>query len=69
MSQDGLVTPSTFQPPPLLEHDGNHIVLDGGAPDGLDLGFLLVGGVLAPIPKRVRLPHEADDDEADAPVS
>ena len=38
-------------------------MLDGGTPDGLDLGFLLVGGVLAPIPKRVRLPHE-DEDEA-----
>lgn len=67
MSDDGLVTPSTFQPPPLLEHDGNHIVLDGGAPDPLEAGFLLVAGVLAPVPRRVRLPHE--DEDADAPVS
>lgn len=68
MSQDGLVTPSTFQLPPLPEHDGNHIVLDGGSGplDPLQAGFLLVGGVLAPIPKRVRLPHEADDEDAPA---
>lgn len=64
MSQDGLITPSTFQPPPLLEHDGNHIVLDGGAPDPLAHGFSLVGGVLGPIPERVRLPHEDDEDLA-----
>ncbi|MCW2621725.1 MAG: hypothetical protein JWL64_1327 [Frankiales bacterium] len=68
MSDDGLVTPSTFQPPPLLEHDGSSLVLDDGGPrDPLEAGFLLVGGVLAPLPRRVRLPHE--DDDADEPVS
>ena len=64
MSNDGLITPSTFQPPPLLEHDGNHIVLDGGTPDPLEVGFVLAGGLLATIPKRVTLPHEEKQDPA-----
>ena len=34
-----------------------------GRPDPLDLGFVLVGGVLAPLPRRVRLPHEDDEGE------
>ena len=33
--------------------------------DALDGGFLLAGGVLAPLPAKVRLPHEEDEPEAD----
>ncbi len=52
-----MVTPTTFALPPGLEHDGNHIVLDGGAPDPLSTGFVLVGGMLAVLPKKVQLTH------------
>ena len=58
MSNDGLVTPSTFSLPPPVVSDAHEVVLAGGGPDPLRDGFLLVGGVLAPIPARVRLPHE-----------
>ena len=50
-------------PPSLLEADVDHVALSD-RPDPLDLGFVLAGGVLAPLPSRVRLPHE-DDDELD----
>lgn len=31
--------------------------------DPLDCGFLLSGGLLAPLPAKVRLPHEDDEGE------
>ncbi len=34
-------------------------------PDPLDDGFLLAGGVLAPLPPKVRLPHEDDEEEGE----
>lgn len=50
-------------PPSLLDADVDHVALsDRGDP--LEAGFLLAAGVLAPLPPRVRLPHE-DDDEPD----
>ncbi len=58
MSEDGMLTPTTFALTPNVEHDGNHIVLDGGAPDPLNDGFVLTGGMLAVLPKKVRLTHE-----------
>lgn len=72
MSEDGLATPLSFTLPPALASDGHEIVAEDRGPDPLDMGFLLLGGVLAPLPRRVRLPHEPDDDdeaedEADGP--
>jgi hypothetical protein len=48
---------------PPLDVPPDHIALDTRGPDPLDAGFVLSGGVLAPLPARVRLPHE--DDEQD----
>lgn len=48
--------------PSLLAADPSHVAFDDRR-DPLDLGFVLLGGVLAPLPPRVRLPHE--DDEGD----
>ncbi len=66
MSDDaGLVTALfVAQPPPpsLLEAPPEHVALDE-RPDPLQSGFLLVGGVLAPLPPRLRLPHEDDEGE------
>jgi hypothetical protein len=50
-------------PPSLLDADVEHIALSERR-DPLDEGFVLAGGVLAPLPPKVRLPHE-DDEEAD----
>lgn len=50
-------------PPSLLEADVEHVALSQRR-DPLDAGFVLAGGVLAPLPPKVRLPHE-DDDEID----
>lgn len=57
-----------LDPPPSLleaapEHVASYHVDHGNRPDPLDGGFLLVGGVLAPLPPRVRLPHEDDEGE------
>lgn len=56
-----MTTPTTFALPPALEHDGNHIVLNGGEPDPLRDGFVLVGGMLAVMPKKVAITHEDAD--------
>ncbi len=37
-------------------------------PDPLECGFLLVGGVLAPLPSKIRLPHEDDEDDEEPGV-
>ena len=48
--------------PSLLDAAPDHVALsDRGDP--LESGFLLIGGVLAPLPPRVRLPHEDDEGE------
>jgi len=66
MSDDaGLVMalPLAQPPPPsLLEAPPEHVAHDE-RPDPLQSGFLLVGGVLAPLPPRLRLPHEDDEGE------
>ena len=40
-----------------------HVLAVEHRDDPLDCGFLLAGGVLAPLPAKVRLPHEDDEDE------
>lgn len=66
MSDDaGLVSalPAVVAPPPsLITAPPEHVALSD-RPDPLEGGFLLVGGVLAPLPPRVRLPHEDDEGE------
>lgn len=65
MSEDaGLVSPlpAVQSPPPsLLQAPPEHVALSERG-DPLCGGFLLAGGVLAPLPPKVRLPHEDDDD-------
>lgn len=48
--------------PSLLEAAPEHVALSD-RPDPLDDGFLLIAGVLAPLPPRIRLPHEDDEGE------
>ncbi len=50
---------------PLVPTDAHVLAVDRPV-DPLDCGFLLSGGVLAPLPGKVRLPHE--DDEDDGPL-
>ncbi len=52
--------PPTFRAPELPRPPvpPEHVALDTRGPDPLECGFLLAGGVLAPLPARVRLPHE-----------
>jgi len=56
-------------PPSLLDTDVEHAALVDRC-DPLDAGFVLAGGVLAPLPGKVRLPHEDDEglDEDDSDV-
>jgi len=58
-------------PPSLVDADLDHIALSERR-DPLEGGFVLAGGVLAPLPPKVKLPHEevdpADDDEGTARV-
>ena len=57
------ISPHLDAPPPsLLAADPSHTAYDE-RPDPLQNGFLLLGGVLAPLPPRVRLPHEDDEGE------
>jgi hypothetical protein len=65
VSDDLAPTPPWFPavaaaPPSLLEADVEHVALSERR-DPLDTGFVLAGGVLAPLPPKVRLPHEEDD--------
>ncbi|MCY7366091.1 MAG: hypothetical protein LH469_12385 [Frankiaceae bacterium] len=66
MSEDaGFLTalPAADPPPPsLLTAPPEHVAHDD-RPYPLQSGFLLVGGILAPLPPRVRLPHEDDEGE------
>lgn len=45
------------------EHVAHYYADGGDRPDPLRDGFLLLGGVLAVMPERVRLPHEDDEGE------
>lgn len=69
MSDDGLFLPPSFQaapPPSSLQAPPDHVAHDDthlGRNDPLQHGFLLLGGLLAPLPPRVRLPHEDDEGE------
>ena len=54
------VPPSYAGPP--VPADG-HVLAVERPVDPLDCGFLLAGGVLAPLPPKVRLPHEEDEGE------
>lgn len=65
MTEDaGIVTaaPDLTPPPSLLAAEPDHVA-HSDRPDPLESGFLLIGGVLAPLPPRVRLPHEDDEGE------
>lgn len=59
--------PDFTAPPSLLvaapEHVAAYDIDHRDRPDPLDGGFFLVGGVLAPLPPRIRLPHEDDAGE------
>ena len=57
------IAPHLDAPPPsLLVADPSHTAhVDRGDP--LQSGFILVAGVLAILPPRVRLPHEDDEGE------
>lgn len=60
--------PAASPPPPsLLEADVDHVALSD-RPDPLDCGFVLAAGLLAPLPAKVRLPHEDDDTDDDDAV-
>lgn len=50
--------PPAYVGPPA---DGRTVLAVERPTDPLDCGFLLSGGVLAPLPAKVRLPHEDDD--------
>ncbi len=70
MSEDAgfaFALPDFTSPPSLLvaapEHVAAYDIDHGDRPDPLDGGFFLVGGVLAPLPPRIRLPHEDDEGE------
>ncbi|HVM26079.1 MAG TPA: hypothetical protein VM433_00195 [Mycobacteriales bacterium] len=57
-------TVDTTQPEPrsVVDEEAVSLAVDRG-PDPLDHGFVLAAGVLAPLPPKVRLPHEDDDAE------
>lgn len=59
------IAPHLDAPPPsLLVADADHVAhVSPDRRDPLDLGFVVLGGVLATIPPRVRLPHEDDEGE------
>jgi hypothetical protein len=69
MTEDLVQHPWTFdkgQPVPRAVVDEEAVTLAvERQPDPLDDGFVLAGGVLAPLPPKVRLPHEDDEDDAD----
>lgn len=52
----------TVEAPP-LEVPPHHVALDTRGPDPLECGFTVTGGVLAPLPAKVRLPHEGDEED------
>lgn len=56
-----LPTPLRSVEAPPLEVPPDHIAIDQRGPDPLDNGFVLSGGVLAPLPAKVRLPHEEEE--------
>lgn len=63
--EDLYALPATVVPDlPRPDVPPEHVALDTRGPDPLDCGFSLSGGVLAPLPAKVRLPHEDDDPEA-----
>jgi hypothetical protein len=56
------------QPVPrsVVDDEAVALAVDRG-PDPLDGGFVVTDGVLAPLPPKVRLPHEDDDVDAERP--
>ena len=54
--------PATLIGPPPPVADGHVLAVERPA-DPLDCGFLLAGGVLAPLPAKVRLPHDEDAED------
>lgn len=58
-----VVPAAALTPPPSLLTAPPEHVRTCDRPDPLRAGFLLAGGVLAPLPERVRLPHEDDPGE------
>ncbi len=58
---DFTLLPPSYAGPP-VPTDAHVLAVDRPA-DPLDCGFLLSGGVLAPLPGKVRLPHEDDEDD------
>ena len=66
MAEDLVQHPFTMdqvQPLPrsVVDDEAVALAVDRG-PDPLESGFVLAGGLLAPLPPKVRLPHEDDDD-------
>lgn len=72
MGEDLVPSPWTFdvvQAMPPVEVPPEHIApARERGPDPLEGGFLLAGGVLAPLPARIRLPHEDDEDDEEPAV-
>jgi hypothetical protein len=58
----GEVAPAPLFAAPPPEHV---LVLGDRGPDPLEHGFDLTGEHVAPLPPKVRLPHEDDDEDAD----
>ena len=55
--------PPSYVGPP-VPADGHVLAVERPA-DPLDCGFLLAGGVLAPLPAKVRLPHDEDAEDGE----
>lgn len=65
--QAGWTPAATAPPPSLLEAEPEHVSTSDRL-DPLEFGFLLSAGVLAPLPARLRLPHEDDDEDDPEPA-
>ncbi len=61
---DDMVLPPAYAAPPAQVD--THVLAVERPADPLDCGFLLAGGVLAPLPAKVRLPHDEDAEEEPA---
>ena len=61
--EDLYALPATILAPeaPPLPVPAEHVAIDTRGPDPLDCGFSVSNGLLAPLPAKIRLPHEDDD--------